>query len=104
MVTTPSASDEVVDPVMLLSMLCTCEIRDVMAVVMTLILIWAADSTLIWVVLNEMEMVFVCDIRDDRYLKNTLTLTTYRIVRCCRLTLLWCQCRYHPRHWRGSRS
>ena len=47
MVTTPSASDEVVDPVMLLSMFCTCEIRDVMAVVMTLILIWAADSTLI---------------------------------------------------------
>ncbi len=47
MVTTPSASDEVVDPVMLLSMLCTCKIRDVMLVVMTLILIWAADSTLI---------------------------------------------------------
>jgi len=32
---------------MLLSMLCTCKIRDVMLVVMTLILIWAADSTLI---------------------------------------------------------
>ena len=25
-------------------------------------------------------MVFVCDIRDDRYLKNTLTLTTYRLL------------------------
>ena len=45
--TTPSDSDEVVDPVMLLSILCTCEILDVMLVVMTLILVWAADSTLI---------------------------------------------------------
>ena len=48
MVITPSDSDEeVVDPVMVLSMLCTCETLDVILVVMTLILVWAADSTMI---------------------------------------------------------
>ena len=77
MVTTPSELELVVDPVMLVSMLCTCKILDVMLVLTTLILVWATDNTLIWVVVKEIETMFVCDIRDDRYLKSIFSNRKY---------------------------
>ena len=47
MVTTPSELELVVDPVMLVSMLCTCEILNTMLVLTMLILVWANNNKLI---------------------------------------------------------
>ena len=74
---TPSELELVVDPVMLVSMLCTCEILNVMLVLTMLILVCANNNKLIWVEVNEMATMFVCDIRVDRYLKSILTMSVY---------------------------
>ena len=74
---TPSELELVVDPVMLVSMLCTCEILNVMLVLTMLILVWANNNMLIWVEVNEMATMLVCDIRVDRYLKSILTMSVY---------------------------
>ena len=74
---TPSELELVVDPVMLVSMLCTCEILNTMLVLTMLILVCANNNKLIWVEVNEMATMFVCDIRVDRYLKSILTMSVY---------------------------
>ena len=74
---TPSELELVVDPVMLVGMLCTGDILNVMLVLTMLILVWANNNKLIWVEVNEMATMFVCDIRVDRYLKSILTMSVY---------------------------